>query len=74
MPHARTGRVIRHIWPAKTTCPAKGCGCTDYSAAGHSNSGRVRYRRCDRCETVYSVLATHREIDAGGPSSVIEPA
>ncbi len=68
------GRVLRHIWPSKTTCTAKGCGCTTYANAGRSNSGRIRYRRCAKCSTVYNVMASHEEIDDGGPSSVILPA
>ena len=75
MPHARTGtraapRHLRYLWPASSACP---CGSTEYTSNGKAKQGPRRYRKCKVCGLVYTVRATHEEVDEGGPLGRIRP-
>jgi len=53
----------RYVHPAASPCPA--CGSGEWSAAGHSRSFFVRYRRCNACEMVFKILP--QAVETVGP-------
>jgi tRNA(Ile2) C34 agmatinyltransferase TiaS len=63
-------RLLRHVYPCRSACPA--CGGSTWQRAG--SQGRKVYRRCKACGETYSVLPLAAEYDLGGSTSVMRLA
>lgn len=60
-------RVLRCIYPIKSTCPH--CGSEAYTDGGRSRHGILRYRNCTACRQSYTVAYRVKEVDTGGRNS-----
>ena len=64
-------RVLRRIFPKKSTCPE--CGQVGHRHGGNSRAGLLQYRRCinPACRATYRVVSCGQEEDRGGLTSVL---
>jgi hypothetical protein len=60
---------LRYVYPKRSRCPA--CQSREWSSAGRS--GATEYRRCQACRKTYKVRALAEEIEAGLPTSCLQP-
>jgi hypothetical protein len=60
-------RILRCIYPIKSTCPH--CGSEAYIDGGRSRHGLLRYRTCTGCRQTDTVAWRVKEVDTGGRNS-----
>lgn len=60
-------QIIGYVWPRRTKCPH--CNCRKSRHDGVSRGGRIQYRLCNNCGTVYKILPIAEHVDRGDGES-----